>query len=214
MSRLLCLGVVCAFASAASGGWSGGWVTYHEVEPELSVEEERLQRFWRDYYQALRQYYDSIDHIDWVAYYKNHGQPITPPGSAELGLGVSVGRIQFAPVVVSPTMQWAVPGGLSPNVARSGPVSKEERRAKTTTVQPANGIATVSNPPSSFPIAQPEKAPCPYKAVRLSSDETECTQQLNDLAANGWHFMRTIGNGLSIFRQGPVDVPANESERR
>jgi len=51
-------------------------------------------------------YYGALDHIDWVAYYKNHGYQINagmcgPCGGSQ--------RIQFAPVFVSPTMQWAVP---------------------------------------------------------------------------------------------------------
>ncbi len=51
--------------------------------------------------------------IDWVQYYRNHGYQIsttydggwvyTPGGNQ---------RIQYAPVFVSPTMQWAVPNGV------------------------------------------------------------------------------------------------------
>jgi hypothetical protein len=40
--------------------------------------------------------------INWVAYYNSHPYEITcGPGGC--------GRIQFSPVFVSPTMQWAVP---------------------------------------------------------------------------------------------------------
>jgi hypothetical protein len=75
----------------------------------MSAEEERLQRFWHDYYDALRRYYGMLDHMDWVSYYKNHGYQIN---SGCGGPGGSCGgsqRIQFAPVFVSPSMQWAVP---------------------------------------------------------------------------------------------------------
>ena len=74
----------------------------------------RLQKFWHDYYNALGHYYKALDHIDWVAYYKNHGYQINA------GCGGSGGgccrTINYAPVFVSPTMQWAVP-----NTCLSGP---------------------------------------------------------------------------------------------
>ena len=73
----------------------------------MSCEEERLQRFWHDYYDALRRYYGALDHIDWVAYYKNHGYQINGGCSGPGGCP----RINYAPVFVSPTMQWAVPNG-------------------------------------------------------------------------------------------------------
>ncbi len=43
------------------------------------------------------------DGIDWVAYYKEHGSDVTVFSSN------CQSRIQYAPVFVSPTMQWAVP---------------------------------------------------------------------------------------------------------
>jgi hypothetical protein len=72
----------------------------------MTCEEERLQRFWHDYYDALKHYYGALDHIDWVAYYKNHGYQIN---TCCYGNGGGCQRIQFAPVFVNPTMQWAVP---------------------------------------------------------------------------------------------------------
>src|SRR5207244_1245279 len=92
----------------------------------LTCEEERLQRFWHDYYDALQHYYCALDKIDWVAYYKNHGYQI----NANCGMGGGGGpcggpqRIQFAPVFVSPAMQWAVPNGClngPPAGAPAGP---------------------------------------------------------------------------------------------
>jgi hypothetical protein len=71
----------------------------------LTPEEERLQKFWHDYYDALKHFYGALDHIDWVAYYKNHGYQING-GCGAYGCG----RINYAPVFVSPTFSWAVPG--------------------------------------------------------------------------------------------------------
>jgi hypothetical protein len=80
----------------------------------LTPEEERLQKFWHDYYDALKNYYCDLDHIDWVAYYKNHGYQI----NACCGQGGNgcCGRINYAPVFVAPCMQWA-----SPNCCMTGP---------------------------------------------------------------------------------------------
>jgi hypothetical protein len=105
--------VVCLSSSVARAGWSslhyGGcqpwWNICAHRNKCLTPEEERLQKFWHDYYDALKNYYCALDHIDWVAYYKNHGYQI----NANCGPAGSCGRINYAPVFVSPTMQWAVP---------------------------------------------------------------------------------------------------------
>jgi hypothetical protein len=98
------------WGSCHYGGYQPWWNIFAH-RPCLSCEEERLQRFWHDYYDALRRYYGMLDHIDWVAYYKNHGYQINNGGGG-CGYGGQCGgsqRIQFAPVFVSPSMQWAVP---------------------------------------------------------------------------------------------------------
>ena len=98
------------------GGYQPWWNIFAKRNKNLTCEEERLQRFWHDYYDALGHYYKALDHIDWVAYYKNHGHMI----NAGCGAGGQCGgpqRIQFAPVFVSPQMQWA-----SPNSCLSAPV--------------------------------------------------------------------------------------------
>ena len=51
------------------------------------------------YYDALKHYYGALDHIDWVAYYKNHGYAING-GCGPYGGG----RVNYAPVVVTPGM--------------------------------------------------------------------------------------------------------------
>jgi hypothetical protein len=100
--------------NAAKAGW--GALTYSGYQPWYNIfakrnkcltpEEERLQKFWHDYYHALKGYYAALDHIDWVAYYKNHGYQINGGCCGPCGSG---GRINYAPVFVSPTLQWAVP---------------------------------------------------------------------------------------------------------
>ena len=105
------LGIVLS-SGIAHAGW--GSLTYSGYQPCwnvfaknkcLSPEEKRLQHFWHDYYHALKCYYSALDHIDWVAYYKNHGYQINA-GCAGAG---GCQRINYAPVFVSPSMQWAVP---------------------------------------------------------------------------------------------------------
>ena len=121
MKRFACLllaltGMFVAAGSARADGWGslhyGGyqpwWNIFAKRNCYMSAEEERLQRFWHDYYDALRRYYGSLDRIDWVAYYKNHGYQINT-GMGGCGPCGGASRIQFAPVFVSPTMQWAVP---------------------------------------------------------------------------------------------------------
>jgi len=83
-------------------GYQPWWNIFAKRYKGLTPEEERLQKFWHDYYNALKNYYGALDNIDWVAYYKNHGYQINS------GCG---GRINYAPVFVSPTMQWAIPSG-------------------------------------------------------------------------------------------------------
>ena len=103
----LALGSGRSQASWSALGYSGyqpWWNICAKRYKCLTPEEERLQKFWHDYYDALKNYYCALDHIDWVAYYKNHGYQI----NAGCGYG-GCGRINYAPVFVSPTMQWAIP---------------------------------------------------------------------------------------------------------
>jgi hypothetical protein len=98
-----------ANASWSELGYSGyqpWWNIFAKRYKCLTPEEERLQKFWHDYYDALRNYYGALDHIDWVAYYKNHGVQISGPGGYP-----GCGRINYYPVFVQPGMQWAVPQG-------------------------------------------------------------------------------------------------------
>ena len=109
------LGLVLASGGSARASWGG--LTYSGYQPWYNIfaprnkcltpEEKRLQKFWHDYYNALGHYYKALDNVDWVAYYKNHGYQINT--GAPLGCGPGGQRVNYAPVFVSPTMQWAVP---------------------------------------------------------------------------------------------------------
>jgi hypothetical protein len=118
MKRIvLLLGAVLGLAISANAVHAGGIgdLTYSGYQPWwnifakrnkcMSPEEERLQKFWHDYYHAMKEYYASLDHIDWVAYYKNHGYMI----NGGCGGNGCCNRINYAPVFVSPMMQWAMP---------------------------------------------------------------------------------------------------------
>jgi hypothetical protein len=108
-------------------GYQPWWNIFAKRYKCLTPEEERLQKFWHDYYDSLKNFYCALDHIDWVAYYKNHGYQIN--GGPGCGAGACCGRINYAPVFVSPTLQWAVPAGcaggppVGPPYAGPGPMA-------------------------------------------------------------------------------------------
>src|SRR5437764_8306149 len=100
-------------------GYQPCWNIFAKRYKCLTPEEERLQKFWHDYYNALKHYYGDLDNIDWVAYYKNHGYQINCAGGP-----YGSGRINYAPVFVSPSLQWAVPSsclGAPPTGPGCGP---------------------------------------------------------------------------------------------
>jgi hypothetical protein len=110
-----------ARASWGALGYSGyqpWWNVFAHRNHCLTPEEERLQKFWHDYYDAMTSYYCALGHIDWVAYYKNHGYQINAGCVGPCGPN----RINYAPVYVNPSMQWAVPNGCmsGPPVAPAG----------------------------------------------------------------------------------------------
>jgi hypothetical protein len=119
----LCLGSgQRASASWSQLGYSGyqpWWNLFAKRYKCLTPEEERLQKFWHDYYDALKNYYSALDHIDWVAYYKNHGYQI----NGGCG-GYGGGRINYAPVVVTPGISWGMPGNCmgGPSMPPGGPM--------------------------------------------------------------------------------------------
>ncbi len=91
------------------GGYQPWWNIFAKRNRCMNPEEERLQRFWHDYYDAMQRYYSSLDRIDWVAYYKNHGYQINGGGMGGMGGPGCSQRVQYAPVIVTPGMQWATP---------------------------------------------------------------------------------------------------------
>ena len=95
-----------SWGSLCYSGYQPCWNIFAHRNTCLTPEEERLQKFWHDYYHALKCYYAALDNIDWVAYYKNHGYQINA-GCGAGGCGAC--RINYAPVFVTPSMQWAVP---------------------------------------------------------------------------------------------------------
>ncbi len=112
MALVMGMGLVCGAGTARADGTPctyGGYQPWYNIFAHrnkcLTCEEERLQRFWHDYYSALQHYYKALDRIDWVAYYKNHGYQINTGQMCANGCP----RINYAPVFVSPTMQWAMP---------------------------------------------------------------------------------------------------------
>lgn len=112
-----------SWGSLSYGGYQPWWNPFGWKNKKCwTCEEERLQRFWHDYYSALKCYYCALDKIDWVAYYKNHGYQINGGCCGNGGCGPGGGggcqRVNYAPVFVAPAMQWAIP-----NACMSGPPS-------------------------------------------------------------------------------------------
>jgi hypothetical protein len=104
-----------SWGAACYSGYQPWWNIFAKRYKCLTPEEERLQKFWHDYYDALKDFYCALDHIDWVAYYKNHGIPVC----SGCGPYANCGRVNYYPVFVTPTMQWAVPNG--PGCGPGGP---------------------------------------------------------------------------------------------
>jgi hypothetical protein len=138
VSVIAVVGLSLGFAGQANASWSElgysgyqpWWNIFAKRYKCLTPEEERLQKFWADYYDALRHYYAALEHIDWVAYYKNHGMPVGGGGCGPY----CGGRINYYPVTVSPSMQWGVPQG-----ATAGPAC------------PPGGPGMMMPPPAPYP---------------------------------------------------------------
>jgi hypothetical protein len=74
-----------------------------------NCEEDKLNRFWHDYYGSMANFYCGLSKANWVTYYKNHGQPMEFGGAdgGDYGYGT---RVQYAPVFMTPAgAQWMVP---------------------------------------------------------------------------------------------------------
>ena len=82
------------WGSLGYGGYQPWWNIFAH-RPCLTPEEQRLQRFWHDYYDAIRLGYGTRDSVDWESYYKRDES-----------------KRQF----LQPIMLWSVP-----NSALNGP---------------------------------------------------------------------------------------------
>jgi hypothetical protein len=102
------------------GGYQPWWKVLPPGNKNLTPEEKRLQKFWHDSSDALRNYYAVPDHIDWVAYYKNHGYQIN---AGCCGAGGCRGLV-YPPV-------WGMPPA-SRRGRRSAPPNRNPSRAAET----------------------------------------------------------------------------------
>jgi hypothetical protein len=154
LTGLLAVGTVAradGWHSLHYGGYQPWWNIFAH-RTQMSCEEERLQRFWHDYYDSLKRYYGSLDRIDWVAYYKNHGYQInTGCGGYGGGACGGSGRIQFAPVFVSPSMQWAVPNSCLSGAPTGAPCPPIGAFGGPTMGGPAIGMGGMPMPPAMGP---------------------------------------------------------------
>ena len=160
------------WGTAGYGGYQPWWNIFAK-KPHMSEQEERLQRFWHDYYDSLKDYYAHLDHLDWVSYYKNHGYQINTGGPSGymnsltgggggIGGGASNNRIQFAPVFVAPSFQWGVPQN-SLSGAPGGPSSPPASAFTSGGYGPGSGngpmMAMPGNGMSPAPYPQPPSYP-------------------------------------------------------
>src|SRR5690242_13393324 len=104
-AMLACAGLLVVICSSQALAWGGGYRHWCNCKKCPCPEDQRLQRFWHDYYKSLSGFYCSLDHMDWVAYYKNHGTPAPSCGDCNNQ------RIHYMPVVVTPGMQYLIPQG-------------------------------------------------------------------------------------------------------
>jgi hypothetical protein len=165
----LALGAGKSHASWAAVGYSGyqpWWNIFAKRYKCLTPEEERLQKFWHDYYSALKNFYCDLDHIDWVAYYKNHGYQI----NGGCGGAPCCGRINYAPVFVSPTLQWAVPAGSAggpPGAAMCGPGGCGPVGFGGPSVPMVSGMP-ISVPSNGAVVSTPNGSPVPMTGTPVS----------------------------------------------
>lgn len=97
------------FDGCCPGGYAPKWAFWarsNKCGYYCSAEEERWQKFWHDYYQALHVFYKKLDKCDWVIYYKYHGYNLNGMGGQVCQSPPPV----YAPVTVTPMLQWGSQG--------------------------------------------------------------------------------------------------------
>jgi hypothetical protein len=208
--KLLLLAIVALVLTSNAnrvGMAQSTWKLPRLADRNLTPEEKRLQEFWRGYYDSLKRFYGDLDHLDWVAYYQNHGFKIN------IGAGPTkdgVQRTQFAPVYVAPTMQWAVPNGNlngPPGSLFGGSLPKS---MPSNMAGPMGPEASENRPEEKKTKTVADCAPLEYRAVSFGSDATENTKILNELAADGWHYVGRVRNDMVAFKRPRT---AKESQR-
>jgi len=132
------LGLLVLFQTAAADGPEsyGGqkpWWNIFAKRTKLNPEEEKLQRFWHDYYSSMGRYYSQLDRIDWVAYYKNHGYEVNTGSPSPASGPIIAGSF---PVPVGPINTGYVPLSRVPINAAFVPLSGNERPQDKTTPVP------------------------------------------------------------------------------
>ena len=199
-SKLLLLAIVALVLTSNANRVSvaqTNWKLSSLADRNLKPEEKRLKDFWTAYYGALKSFYGNLDHLDWVVYYQNHGFKINVGAGPDKD---GVQRTQYAPVYVAPTMQWAVPNDKLNGPLASlfgGPILKTGPESPKGPTAEASENSTEEKKTSTAAGS----APLEYKAVSFGGDATENTKILNDLAADGWHYVGRIGDDMVAFQR-------------
>jgi hypothetical protein len=155
MKRFACvvgaaLGFALCHSADAHAQWPGAMGGEEKSAPPLNklfghrtdgkkwtAEEERLQMFWRDYYRSLRDYYASLESVDWVAYYKKNGYPIDPAFYNPNGINPAGGTV---PVPVMPGMTGMQGVTMMPKgMAADGTMIMQAGCSDCQTCKPAKG---------------------------------------------------------------------------
>jgi hypothetical protein len=108
------------FGGVCPGGYAhkaAFWARSNKCGYYCSAEEERWQKFWHDYYHALHCFYKKLDKCDWVIYYKYHGYNLNGMGGGQAQCAPTP---VYAPVTVTPMLQWASHGGGAGGCAPAG----------------------------------------------------------------------------------------------
>jgi hypothetical protein len=113
----LALGVGASPAHAGWGPVAAGvkqpwWNVFARGNSPLTPEEDRLQRFWIDYYGAMGEYFQALDAIDRARYERN----LAPPG----GTSTPVGGQTPVPAATRPPAEPGFPPWMIPRVYEKG----------------------------------------------------------------------------------------------
>lgn len=173
----------------ASGTGQSRLNPFHSPDKSMKPEEKRLKDFWAGYYGAVKDFYGKLDHLDWVAYYQNHGIKINQ------NLKEGTQRTQYAPVFMVPTFQWALPN----NMLKGPPDPLNNSMDKT--FQDLFPTVESEKPPKEDVKKSHGSIKVEYKAVVFGTDAEANTKILNQLAADGWHYVGQIRSEMVAFHR-------------